>query len=100
MAELGNRLPRLDSDLDLFNPRDMQQLNLQRYGLTDAGNFSEEVSTFKSVTLTPDPVIIELRLVAPDGEQFVELRLDPDDKPATFVLFDLNVRSDTGAELY
>jgi hypothetical protein len=78
----------------------MHQLNIQLYGRTSKKNFSEQLSVFRSVTLTPEPTKIELPLKAPGRERFVELRLDPDDKPSAFVLHGLHVRTSAGLEIY
>lgn len=78
----------------------MQQLNLQLYARTAKTRFNEKLSVRRSVALTPDPVMIELEIEPPAGEKFIELRLDPDDKPSTFVLRSLAVRAADGAELY
>lgn len=77
-----------------------QQLNLQLYGRTAASEFNEEFSVRRSVTLTPNPVTVELPLVAPSGEGFVELRLDPDDKPSTFLLLGIQVKTEGGATIF
>ena len=78
----------------------MQQLNLQLYGRTARGRFNEELSSRRSLSLTPDPATVELSLIAPEGEKFVELRLDPDNKPSAFVLLGLKIQSTSGEELY
>lgn len=78
----------------------MHQLNLQLYGRTTKKTFSEQLSVRKSVTLTPQPSKIELPLRVPGREKFVELRLDPDDKPSTFVLHELRIRAQDGSEIY
>lgn len=78
----------------------MQQLNLQLYGRPADADFSEQLSSFRSVMLSPDPLTVELVLEATGKQAFVELRLDPDDKPSTFVLHGLALRSRSGAQIY
>jgi hypothetical protein len=78
----------------------MQQLNIQLYGRTADADFSEQLSSFRSVMLSPDPLTVELVLETTGKQTFVELRLDPDDKPSTFVLHGLAVRSRSGAEIH
>jgi len=78
----------------------MPQLNLQLYARTASKGFSEQLSVRRTVTLTPDTDRIELSLEAPARQKFVELRLDPDDKPSTFILHGLLVRSSGGEEIY
>ena len=90
----------LDSCINLFIPKSMQQLNIQLYGRTSTKKFNERLSARTEVTLSPAPKRIELSLDAPANGELVELRLDPDDKPSTFFLHDLRVRSYEGTELY
>jgi hypothetical protein len=78
----------------------MQQLNLQLYGRTAKTEFNERLSARKSISLTPDPAIVDLSMTAPKGQAFVEVRLDPADQACSFILLDLRVRSDDGAELF
>lgn len=73
---------------------------MQLYGRTERTGFNEELSARESVTLTPDPTTAELALEAPKGEEFVELRLDPNDGLATFLLSGLRVIGADGIELY
>ena len=78
----------------------MRQLNLQLYGRTKKSGFSEELSIQEPVTLTPERARIDLRLEAPTGQKFIELRLDPDDKTSIFALHDLIVKASDETELY
>ena len=78
----------------------MRQLNLQLYARSAQKHFNEALSDRKIATLGAEPTTIELSLKTPGREKFVELRLDPDDKPSTFVLHALDVRSDDGTEAY
>ena len=78
----------------------MQQLNVQLYARPENGGFTEEVSVRQTVTLGAEPSKTELKIEAPAKEKFVELRLDPDDKPSTFALHALVARSASGEELF
>ena len=78
----------------------MHQLNIQLYARCGADDFTEELSVRGAVVLTPDPHTIGLRLDAPEGKKFVELRLDPDDKSSIFALHGLKANSASGAELF
>ena len=69
----------------------MRQLHLQLYGRTDKTDFNEELSARETVTLTPERTTFRLELQPPPTEKFVELRLDPDDKPSEFILHDLRI---------
>lgn len=78
----------------------MQQLNLQLYARSKDGVFSEDLSVRRSVTLTSEPVKLELAIPAEGHGDIVELRLDPDDKPSIFVLHALAVRTTDGKALF
>lgn len=78
----------------------MHQLNIQLYARCGTDDFSEDLSVRRAVVLTPDPETIGLRLDAPKGKKFVELRLDPDDKSSTFALHGLKANTSRGAELF
>jgi len=79
----------------------MQQINIQLYGRMAKTEFSEDLSARQSVPLSPDPSTVELSLNAPEGQSFVEARIDPADKPCSFILLDLKIFSrDQGAEIY
>jgi hypothetical protein len=78
----------------------MDKLHLQIYARTKSTGFGEQLSTFRTVVLGVEPTTVELSLDAPVGENLVEIRIDPDDKPSTFVLHALNVRSHDGRELH
>ena len=78
----------------------MQQLNLQLYCKTKKTNFNELCSDRKTIMLTQIPMAVKLAVEVPKGDDILELRLDPDDKPSTFILHNLNVRAQDGTELY
>jgi hypothetical protein len=78
----------------------MQQLHLQLYGKTKTKDFDEQLSTFRMVTLGPEPQAVLIPLGSPRGEKLVQVRIDPDDKPSSFVLHHLGIRSSDGTELY
>jgi hypothetical protein len=78
----------------------MQQLNIQLYARTDAGTFSEDVSVRQTVTLGAEPSRTELEIEAPAKKKFVELRLDPNNRPSTFALQALTVRGANGKEIW
>lgn len=79
----------------------MKQINIQLYGRAATTQFSEDLSARQSVQLSPDPSTVELSLEARKGQSFVEIRIDPADKPCSFILHDLKVLSaDDGAEIY
>lgn len=78
----------------------MRQLNIQLYGRTNQKDFNEELSTRQTVTLSAEQTTVGLDITAPGREKFVELRLDPDDKPTQFVLHDLRVFASDDTEIY
>ena len=78
----------------------MDQLHLQLYAKSTNSDFDERLSTFRTVTLGTEPAFVELSLDAPAGEELTEVRIDPDDKPSSFVLHHLKVRSSDGRDLY
>ena len=67
----------------------MKQINIQLYGRAATTQFSEDLSARQSVQLSPDPSTVELSLEARKGQSFVEIRIDPADKPCSFILHDL-----------
>lgn len=78
----------------------MHWLNLQLYARTTSNSFNERLSVHDKVLLTANPTPVALSIAAPEGEQILEVRLDPNDKASTFVLHRLNVVSDEGQQLY
>lgn len=78
----------------------MEQLNLQLYGRTAGSGFTEELSTARTLTLTPEPMTVEMALNAPAEGQLIELRLDPNDAVSRFELFELKVKAADGTALY
>lgn len=78
----------------------MRQLHLQLYGRTARRDFNERLSTHATATLTPARTTISLELIAPAHEKFIELRLDPDDKPTQFALHGLRILSRDGSEIF
>lgn len=76
----------------------MQQLNLQLYARADGGDFGEDLSARRTVTLSAEPTRIALAIEA-GPSKLSELRLDPDDKPSRFALHALTVRAADGTTL-